>query len=56
MPVKYFAYMAIVCAVMLDLYSARPGTEALMRVTLDGCALLFGVMGLGGLALGPRRR
>jgi hypothetical protein len=55
MPLKYFGYMAIVCAVLLDLYSARPDAGALTRLGLDGAALLFAVIGLGGLALGPER-
>jgi cytochrome b len=50
---KYVAYMAIICAVLLDLYSAKPGTSADMRLGLDAMALLFAVVGLGGLALGP---
>lgn len=54
---KYFAYLAVVCAVLLDLYSGKPDTSALLRVGLDGAALLFAVAGLGGLALGnPRIR
>ena len=55
MPTKYFAYLALVCAALLDLYSARPDATTMMRVGLDGSALLFAVMGLGGLALGPTR-
>ncbi len=50
---KYLAYLAIVCAVLLDLYSAKPDTSADMRLGLDAVALLFAVAGLGGLALGP---
>lgn len=52
---KYLAYLAIVCAVLLDLYSGKPDASALMRVGLDGAALLFAVLGLGGLALGTPR-
>jgi hypothetical protein len=52
---KYVAYLAIVCAVLLDLYSGKPDASALMRVGLDGAALLFAVVGLGGLAVGPHR-
>jgi hypothetical protein len=52
---KYFAYLAVVCAVLLDLYSGNPDTSALMRVSLDGAALLFAAVGLGGLALGQNR-
>lgn len=55
MPFKYFAYLAIVCAVLLDLYSARPDATSAMRLSLDSAALLLGVLGLGGLALGPVR-
>ncbi|MBX7200236.1 MAG: hypothetical protein K1X51_12780 [Rhodospirillaceae bacterium] len=55
MPFKYFAYLAIVCAVLLDLYSAKPDATTAMRLSLDGAALLLGVLGLGGLALGPMR-
>lgn len=52
---KYFGYLAVVCAVLLDLYSGKPDASALMRVSLDGAALLFAVVGLGGLALGTHR-
>lgn len=52
---KYFAYLAVICAVLLDLYSGNPDASALMRVSLDGAALLFAVIGLGGLALGDHR-
>lgn len=52
---KYLAYLAIICAVLLDLYSAKPETSALMRLGLDVIALLFGVAGLSGLALGHTR-
>jgi hypothetical protein len=55
MPVKYFAYLAIVCAALLDLYSAKPDATTMMRLGLDSGALLFAVMGLGGLAYGPTR-
>jgi hypothetical protein len=52
---KYLAYLAIICAVLLDLYSAKPETSAMMRLGLDAIALLFGVAGLSGLALGNTR-
>jgi hypothetical protein len=52
---KYLAYLAVICAVLLDLYSGKPDASALMRVGLDGAALLFAVIGLGGLALGSSR-
>ena len=55
MPLKYFAYLAIVCAVLLDLYSAKPDATSITRLGLDGAALLLGVAGLGTLALGPGR-
>jgi hypothetical protein len=55
MPFKYFAYLAIVCAVLLDLYSAKPDATTSMRLGLDGAALLLGILGLGALALGPTR-
>ncbi|MGE4064024.1 MAG: hypothetical protein AB7E79_11720 [Rhodospirillaceae bacterium] len=56
---KYFAYLAVICAVLLDLYSGKPDATAVMRLSLDGAALIFAVVGLGGLAIGgdrPRRR
>ncbi len=55
MPLKYFAYLAIVCAVLLDLYSGRPEAGTMIRLVLDGAALLFAVAGIGTLALGPTR-
>ncbi len=54
-PIKYFAYLAIICAVLLDLYSAKPDTSAFVRLVLDSAALLFAVVGLGGLATCPSR-
>ncbi len=55
MPFKYFAYLAIVCAVLLDLYSAKPDATTAVRLGLDSGALLLAALGLGGLALGPVR-
>jgi len=52
---KYLAYLAIICAVLLDLYSAKPETSATTRLALDAVALLFAAAGLGGLAMGPSR-
>lgn len=52
---KYFAYIAVVCAVLLDLCSANPDTSAGMRLGLNGAALLFALIGLGGLALASTR-
>ena len=52
---KYVAYLAIVCAVLLDLYSAKPDTRALVRLGLDAVALVFAAAGLGGLAMGATR-
>jgi hypothetical protein len=52
---KYLAYLAIVCAVLLDLYSAKPDTSDSFRLGLDAVALLFAVGGLGGLAMGSSR-
>jgi hypothetical protein len=52
---KYLAYVAIICAVLMDLYSAKPDTSAVMRVGLDIVALLFAAAGLGGLAMGVTR-
>jgi len=51
---KYLAYLAIVCAVLLDLFSGKPGTSAVLRMGLDGAALVFALAGLAGLALGTR--
>lgn len=51
---RYLAYLAIVCAVLLELYGGKPGTSAAVRAGLDGAALVFAVIGLGGLALGGR--
>ena len=48
---KYFAYLAVVCAVLLDLCSSNPDTSAGMRLGLDGAALILALIGLGGLAL-----
>jgi len=52
---KYLFYLAVVCAVLLDLYSGKPDSSALVRVGLDGAALLFAAVGLGGLAIGGLR-
>jgi len=52
---KYLAYLAMVCAVLLDLYSAKPDTTAMTRLALDAMALLFAAGGLGGLAMGTTR-
>ncbi len=49
---KYLAYMDVICAVLLDLYSAKPDTSVLVRAGLDVTALLFAVGGLGALAMG----
>lgn len=53
---KYLAYVAIICAVLLDLYSGKPDTAAQARLALDGVALFFAAAGLGGLAMGATRR
>ena len=53
--VKYLAYLAIVCAVLLDLYGAKPDTSASVRLALDAAALVFAAGGLGGLARGSMR-
>jgi hypothetical protein len=50
---KYFGYIAIIFAVLLDLYAGNPAGDATYRVIIDWAALLFAVAGLGGLALGP---
>ena len=52
---RYLAYLAVVCAVLLDLYSAKPDANASIRLALDLGALFFAVVGLGGLAAGPAR-
>ncbi|MCB2108012.1 MAG: hypothetical protein KDE14_09945 [Rhodobacteraceae bacterium] len=53
MPLKYFGYVAIIFAVLLDLYAGKPEGDATWRVMLDLAALFFAVAGLGGLAAGP---
>ena len=50
---KYFGYLAIVFAVLLDLYAGNPAGDATVRILIDWAAMLFAVAGLGGLALGP---
>jgi hypothetical protein len=55
---KYPAYLAVVCAVLLDLYSAKPETSVAVRLALDGLAVIFASVGLGCLVVGhwrPRR-
>ncbi|MDP1591850.1 MAG: hypothetical protein Q8M07_29090 [Prosthecobacter sp.] len=52
---KYLAYLAVVCAVLLDLYSGKPGASTALRLSLDGAALILAVIGLGGLAVGTHR-
>jgi hypothetical protein len=55
MPLKYLAYVAIICAVLLYLYSAKPDTSAALRLVLDSMALVFAACGLGGLAMSTAR-
>ncbi len=55
LPFKYLAYLAIVCAVLFDLYSANPEASTVLRASLDGMALIFAAAGLGGLAFGAVR-
>jgi hypothetical protein len=50
---KYLGYIAIIVAVLLDLYAGNPAGDATFRVLIDWVALFFAVAGLGGLALGP---
>lgn len=52
---KYLAYVAVICAVLLDLYSAKPDTSVTLRAALDAAALLFAVGGLGAFAMGASR-
>ncbi len=51
---RYLAYLAIVCAVLLDLSSGYPNASAVLRTSLDGAALVLAVIGFGGLALSSR--
>lgn len=53
---KYLAYLAIICAVLLNLYSAKPDASATTRLGLDAVALIFAAAGLGGLAFATRIR
>mgnify|MGYP003641407346 CR=1 FL=1 len=56
---KYICYLAIIGAVLLDLYAANPNAGQSARLILDVTALLFAVAGLAGLAMGgesARRR
>ncbi len=50
---KYFGYVAIIVAVLLDLYAGNPAGDATIRMLIDWLALFFAVAGLGGLAVGP---
>ena len=50
---KYLGYVAIIFAVLLDLYAGNPAGDATIRVIFDWAALVFAVAGLGGLAVGP---
>ncbi|MBL8645122.1 MAG: hypothetical protein JNK21_14410 [Rhodospirillaceae bacterium] len=50
---KYLGYIAIIFAVLLDLYAGNPDGDAHFRVLIDWLALFFAVAGLGGLAAGP---
>jgi hypothetical protein len=52
---KYPAYLAIICAVLLDLYSSNPDTSANIGRALDAIALIFAMAGLCGLAIGHLR-
>jgi hypothetical protein len=53
--IKYMAYLAVVCAVLLDLYSGKPDASALVRLSLDSAALIFAIAGFSGLALANNR-
>lgn len=52
---KYLAYIAVVCAVLLHLYSGKPDSSAVVRMGLDGAAFLFALIGLGGFILNSAR-
>ncbi len=49
---KYICYLAIIGAVLLDLYAGNPDAGHLARLILDLTALFFAVGGLAGLAMG----
>ncbi len=56
---KYICYLAIIGAVLLDLYAANPNAGQFARLILDMTAVLFAVGGLAGLVMGrecARRR
>jgi hypothetical protein len=50
---KYLGYIAIIVAVLLDLYAGNPNGDATIRVMIDWTALFLAVAGLGSLAAGP---
>jgi hypothetical protein len=52
---KYLAYVAIICAVLLDLFSAKPGTSVIAHAILNTAALVFACGGLAGLAMASAR-
>lgn len=53
--IKYLAYIAIICAVLLNLYSGKPDVTPAVQLALDAAALVCALLGLGGFALGGRR-
>ena len=53
---KYFCYLAITGAVLLDLYAADPESGQFVRMMLDATALFFAIGGLAGLAMGGEAR
>lgn len=52
---KYLAYLAVVCAVLLNLLSGKPDASAVLRAGLDGASLVLALLGLAGLALRAHR-
>lgn len=49
--IKYICYLAIIGAVLLDLYAADPDAGQFARMALDATALFFAIGGLAGLAM-----
>lgn len=52
---KYLGYIALICAVLLDLYAGNPNRDPTLLLALEWFALGLALLGLGGLMASPLR-